>query len=184
MNPWSLPTVAELTHGVYRLNTDYRDILEIFSWLEDADQPMYLRWEVALALFYKDPLEPADRAEGMEFFCRFITGGAEPDKPGVKLIDWQQDATAILSDINRVAGTEVRSLKYVHWWTFLSWFHGIGQGQLSTLVSIRDKLRRGKKLEDWEKEFYRENKSRVDLKKRYSQEEQQERARLEALLSG
>lgn len=183
MNPWFLPTVAELKHGIYRLNTDYRDILEIFSWLEDEDQPMYLRWEVALALFYQDPVEPADRAEAAEFLCRFIGGGSQPDRPGVKLMDWQQDATAILSDINRVAGGEVRAMKYVHWWTFLSWFHSIGQGQLSTLVSIRDKLRRGKKLEDWEKEFYRENKSRVDLKKRYDPEEQRERARLEALLS-
>ena len=50
----------------------------------------------------------------------------------------------IIADINKVAGTEVRSLSFLHWWTFLSFFHAIGEGQLSTLISIREKLRTGK----------------------------------------
>lgn len=53
---------------------------------------------------------------------------------------------------------------------------------MSTLVSIRDKLRRGKKLEKWEQEYYRKNKDRVDLKKRYSAEELAEQERLNKLL--
>lgn len=54
--------------------------------------------------------------------------------------------------------------------------------QLSTLVSIRDKLRRGKKLEKWEQEFYRENKDRVDLKTKYTPDELAEQERLKKLL--
>ena len=50
------------------------------------------------------------------------------------------------------------------------------------LVSIRDKLRRGKKLEAWEKDFYRENKQRVDMKKRYSQQELQQQEMLRRML--
>jgi hypothetical protein len=89
----------------------------------------------------------------------------------------------IVADINKVAGKEIRALPFVHWWTFLSWFHAIGEGQLSTVVSIREKLRKGKKLEDWEKDYYREHKQVIDLKKRYSQTEMQERAELEKMLS-
>lgn len=64
----------------------------------------------------------------------------------------------------------------------MAWFHAIGEGQLSTIVSIRDKLRHGKKLEKWEQELYRENKASVDIQKRYSAEEMEEQERLKKLL--
>ena len=41
------------------------------------------------------------------------------------------------------------------------------------LVSIREKLRSGKKLEPWEREYYQKNRSRVDFKQRYTAAEQQ-----------
>ena len=97
-------------------------------------------------------------------------------------MDWEQDAHAIIADVNKVAGCEVRSLPYLHWWTFLSYFQAIGEGQLSTLVSIRDKIRRGKKLEKWEQDYYRENKNRIDFKKKYSAEDIAEQERLKKLL--
>ena len=40
------------------------------------------------------------------------------------------------------------------------------------------------KLLDWEQEFYRNNKAKVDLRKRYSREELAERERLRKLLDG
>ena len=119
----------------------------------------------------------------MEYLAAFISCGEKNNaRPGPVLMDWEQDARAIIADVNRVAGLEVRALPYLHWWTFLSFFQAIGEGQLSTLVSIRDKLRKGKKLENWEKEFYRENKQRVDIPKRYSAEELAEQERLKKLL--
>jgi len=77
-------------------------------------------------------------------------------------MDWQQDAMEIISDINRVAGREVRETD-VHWWTFLAWFHAIGEGQLSALVSLRTKLARGEKLSDAEREFYMADPQKVRL---------------------
>ena len=93
-----------------------------------------------------------------------------------------QDAQTIVADVNKAAGMEIRAGEFLHWWTFLSWFYGIGDGQLSALVSVRDKLRRGQKLEGWERDFYRQNKQQVDLKKRYSREELRERQALNDLL--
>ena len=49
----------------------------------------------------------------------------------------------------------MRALPYLHWWSFLSAFDAIGDGTFATVVGLRDKLRRGKKLEPWELEFYR-----------------------------
>lgn len=184
MSLWQLP--VEMTIGTQRLSlrADYRNILKIITCLEDPDLPEYTRWLVALELFYEQPVQPQNRQAAMEYLARFLSCGEEPGKPGPKLLDWQQDADAIIAGVNKVAGQEIRSLPFVHWWTFLSWFHSIGEGQLSTLVAIRDKLSRGKKLESWEKDFYRENKSRVDLKPRYSQEELAEQDRLKQLLNG
>ena len=90
----------------------------------------------------------------------------------------------IVAEVNKVAGQEIRALPFVHWWTFLAWFHAIGEGQLSTLVGIREKLRKGKKLEAYEKDYYRKHKKTVDLQTRYSQKEQQERRAIEKLLAG
>lgn len=180
---WQLPTKAVIGGTEYDLHGDFRDILEIFSYLNDESLPEPFRWQIALGLFYEQPIEWLHQQEAMEYLCGFIAGGNEQQgKTGPKLIDWQLDGELIVADVNKAAGQEIRLLPFVHWWTFLSWFHAIGEGQLSTVVSIRDKLRRGKKLEKWEKDFYRENKSRVDMKRPLSQQEQQEKQKLEELL--
>ena len=119
----------------------------------------------------------------MEYLARFINGGQpETSAGGPALMDWEQDSELIVADVNKTAGQEIRALPFLHWWTFLSFFHAIGEGRLSEVVSIRRKLSRGKKLEDWEKEFYREHKDLVDLRKRRSMQELQARQRLERML--
>lgn len=182
LSPWQLPTKAVIAGKEYPIHTDYRDVLEIFAYLSDPDLPEFVRWAVALALFFGEEVPEADQPEAAQFLCRFLTGGVQEEKPGPRLLDWEQDAPAIIADINKVAGREIRAVPYIHWWTFLSWFHAIGEGQLSALVSIREKLARGKKLEGWEKDFYRENKKRVDLPKKYSARELAEQEQLKALL--
>ena len=185
MTPWELPETAQIGDAVYELHTDYRDILEIIGYLTDPDLPLYLRWQIAIALFYEGKIPKEHQQAAMEYLAAFIScGEADSAKPGPALLDWEQDARAIVADVNKVAGIEIRSLPYLHWWTFISYFQAIGEGQLSTIVSIRDKIRRGKKLESWEKEYYREHKDRVDLKKRYSAEELAEQDRLRKLLGG
>lgn len=183
LSAYQLPVKAAIDGKEYDLQADFRDVLEIIAYLQDPALPEFIRWQVALSLFYRQEMDPQYSREAMEYLSWFLTGGnPESDKPGPKLLDWQQDAPAIISDVNRLAGQEIRALPFLHWWTFLSWFHGIGEGQVSALVSIRDKLSRGKKLEGWEKEFYRQNRDRIRLKEKYSPQELQQRQRLQALL--
>lgn len=176
---WKLPESARIGGKSYPINADFRDILKILAVLDDPGYPEFLRWQVALRLFYKEELPP-DR-EAMEYLSFFLRYGAE-DTPGPRLLDWEQDAAVIISEVNKAAGCEVRSKPFVHWWTFLGWFHAIGDGQLATLISLRDKLRRGKSLEDWERDFYRQNRSRIELKKRLSAQEQAQVDALNRLL--
>ncbi len=182
-NGWSLPTNAVIGGRHYSIYGDYRDILEIFGYFSDPDLPPYLSWQIALALFYQEPVPEEHRQEAMEYLAWFINGGHHTqESSGVQLIDWEQDRSLIAADVNKAAGQEIRALPFLHWWTFLAWFHAIGEGQLSTVVAIRSKLARGQKLEDWEKAYYREHKKTVDIQKRYSCREQAERQRLEKLL--
>lgn len=175
MTGWSLPTALTVGGREYRINADYRDILEIISYLQDEDS-LTGRY-VALSLFYEDfeDMPRADHPQAMEELARFIDLGEEPDEgtPQPKTIDWEQDRVIIISEINKVAGMEVRALPCLHWWTFMGYFGAIGEGQLSTLVALREKLRKGKKLEPWEREYYRQNRSRVDFKQKYTADEEQ-----------
>ena len=183
MTPWVLPRQTVFGGVTYQIHTDYRDILEIFSYFDDPDLPDSLKWRIALALFYEGEIPGEHMQAAMEFLADFLRGGRQDtEKPAPKLLDWEQDAGVIVAEVNRVAGQEIRALPYIHWWTFLSWFHSIGEGQLSMLVGIREKLRKGKKLEPHEKDYYREHKAAVDLKIRYSREEMAQRQAIEKLL--
>lgn len=184
MSGWQLPREACIGGRTYRLRTDYRNILEIFTWLQDETKPEFFRWYVALAMFFEEEIPDADFREAAEYFRWFVCcGQQEEPEPGPVLIDWEQDAQVIVADINKAAGQEIRELPELHWWTFLGWFHSIGEGGLSTLVSIRDKLNRGKKLEPWEQAYCRRNQALVKMRKKYSASELAERERLEKLLA-
>ena len=77
---------------------------------------------------------------------------------------------------------EVRACEYLHFWTFMGYFNEIGKGTFATVVSIRDKQRRHKKLEKEEREFIRDNPDIVKLKRKYTQEEKDELKMLDDLL--
>lgn len=170
MDLWKLPKTAEIGGTVYPINVDFRDILEILRYLNDESRPLYLRWQIALGLFYDGEIPYCDQQEAMQYLSEFISYGQPEGKPGPKLMDWDQDAQMIIGDINKVAGIDVRGVDFVHWWTFLSYFYGIGEGQLSTVVSIRSKQSKGKKLEKWEQDFFRENKDKVNFRQPVSAE--------------
>lgn len=186
---WALPTFAVLNGRQIPIHTDYRDILGILAWLngdEGEDLSQEERCYVAMRLFYRDfdALPRQDWQAAADFLSLFLAGGRKTQPaPGPRLLDWRQDAPLIVAGVNKVAGREVRAMRYLHWWTFLSYFECIGEGTLSTVVTIRDKLRRGKKLEGWELDFYRAHRAEVELRPRMTPEEAAARAELQKLLA-
>ena len=181
MSSWRLPTRLEVGGKAYPIHSDYRDILDR---LNDASEPEFIRWRVALALFYEGDLPRSDYPEAMQKLADFLNCGQTlPRSPAPPLLDWEQDAPLIAADINKAAGCEVRALPYLHWWTFMAWFNSIGDGQLATLLRVRSKLRHGQKLQPWEQDYYRKNKAIVDLRPRLNPAEIAERQRLQRLLA-
>ena len=167
---YELPTSITIKDKQFRIRNDgdYRMILDCFNALQDAELPEQERLIVCLAIFYQDVLsldtldnvfnedELQEAVQKMyEFFnCNSLTAG---NHVPYKLVDWEQDEQMITSAINRVANTEVRAVPYLHWFTFMGYYQAVGKSTLSTVVEIRSKLKKGKKLEKFEQEFKKEN---------------------------
>lgn len=141
-------------------------VMDVFSVLEDTELDRKERIISALIIFYSDfndmddvLREDANLEQLTKEMYEFFEGDRLPSKKQQqrKLVDWEKDSAMICSAINHVAGKEIRSESYIHWWTFLSYYMSVGECVLSTVVSIRDKTMRGKKLEKWETEYRNEN---------------------------
>lgn len=182
----SLPDSLEINGRKVKLkSSDYRVALIVFQALNDPDMPDYEKAYVMVdALLGWENVGDDERNDALEKCLWFLNGGKANDerKGKPKLMDWEQDEQMIFSAVNRIAGKEVRELPYMHWWTFLGYFQEIGEGLFSTIILIRQKLAKGKKLDEWESEFYAEHKEQVDIKERYSEAEKRRMERLNKLL--
>lgn len=160
-------TIKDREFGI-RDDGDYRMILDVFSALQDIDIPKKERMITAIVIFYDgfsldNVFEKAESSEIMEELATkmfdFISCGQTNmgNKTNHKLIDWEQDEQLIASAINNVANMEIRTVDYMHWWTFMGHYISVGESVLSTVVQIRSKLVEGKKLEKHEQEFRKKN---------------------------
>ena len=164
---YEIPTSVIVNEKEYGITNggDYRMVLDCFKALEDDELTAMERLLAALIIFYDgfNSIMDVYADENMEeltkkmfefFNCNSTSVGV---KSNYKLIDWEQDSQLICSAVNKVANTEVRSVPYIHWWTFMGYYTAIGECPISTIIHIRDKLVKGKKLEKHEREFKREN---------------------------
>ena len=165
---YTIPTSIDIAGKQFKIrnNGDYRMVLDCFSALNDAELNTEERLFCSLIIFYEDlndlsdiQLLPDVQLAIVEMFKFFNCGasGENAKKVPYKLIDWDADSQIICSAVNRVAGTEVRAEPYIHWWTFMGYYSAIGECLLSTVITIRDKIMRGKKLEQHEREFRQQN---------------------------
>lgn len=177
-------------NGIDRaIRCDYRVALLIFEAFNDPELSDEEKALTMLECLYEDydSIPPEDIQEAAEKAIWYLDGGGIPDdnskhQQAKKIMDWEQDEKLIFSAVNKVAGFETRAVEYMHWWTFLGYFNEIGEGLFTTVINIRQKRNNRKKLEKYEEKFYRENRSLIDLKKRYTAEEQAELERLNSIL--
>jgi hypothetical protein len=138
---------------------------------------------VLLNIVYLDLYSMAYSEELISQAIWFVNGGQLESQKGSheKLFDWEQDFPLIISAVNRVAGCEVRSLPYLHWWTFLSYWQEIGECLFTRVVDIRTKRNKRKKLESYEKEFYRNNREIIDFRKDIERQRIEQQCKLDNL---
>lgn len=186
MNAYDLPISLEIGGVGYSIRYNWRAVLDILMAYNDpeldAEAQTMVMLQILFPAWYNIPPECIE--EAIAKGCDFIDAGQKDDgKPKPKMIDWEQDAALIIPEINKVAGREIRLSPDIHWWTFLGWFMGIGDGLLASVLHIRQKKSKGQKLENWEQEFYSANKAICDLQRRYTAEEQAERDNLNKWLN-
>ena len=192
MYAWELPTSLEFGGKEYDIRTDYRVIMDLLAAMNDPeifepgmteDEKKIEQTMTMLQILYIDfdSIPPRDYQEAAEKAVDFIDCEIKgDDKPKPRTMDWEQDAPIIAPEISKIAGRDIRIGK-THWWEFFGYYLGIGEGVFSTIVSIREKRRKGKKLEKWEKEFYQSNKSLVDLKSKKIERSEEEKEALQEL---
>lgn len=165
---YDIPTAVNINGISYDIRNrgDFRVILDCFDALADESLTAKERLIACLIIFYVDintasDIEKfSDVEEAVKQMFLFFNCGQE-ESPGNQskyhLVDWRTDSQLICSAINKVAGKEIRAEGYLHWWTFMGYYIAIGESTLSTVVSIRNKILKGKKLEKYESEFRRNN---------------------------
>jgi hypothetical protein len=169
-----LPDTLTVDGVKYRINADFRNILRIIDALNDVRLSDIEKAFIAVQRIYNDDTSGANFKLLTERAYWFIGGGDMPQsKPSpVPLIDWYHDEQMMMPAVSKAVGVvDIRTLDFLHWWTFLGMFGEIGEGLFSTVLHIRQKKSQGKKLEKWEDEFFRNHKELIVIR---SPEEQSE----------
>ena len=176
---WDLPISVEISgkQHLIRNKCDYRVILDVIRALNDNELTEEEKIKCALFIFYDDILAIEDFDTAIKEMFRIINGGEEQEenqeqKP--QLMDWEHDFSQLAPPISRVLGYDVRTPdKYTHWYSFLGGYMEIGECTFSTIVSIRSKRAKGKKLDKWEEEYIREHRKMVELPRKLTAEEEE-----------
>ena len=157
---FSLPTTVTVTNIEVPVRTDFRVILETFVMLGDPELSDADKTEALLRMFYEE--RPADVAAAIHAFRNFVDPSPSSGG-GPSLVNWSRDFPLLVGPVNHVLGTECRSMPYLHWYTFLAAYMEIPPDSVfAQTLRIREKLRSGKKLEKWERDFLKRNPSLVN----------------------
>lgn len=171
---YTLPTQLEVDNVLHDIRSDFRAILDIIAALNDGSLTEGEKRYVVLKILYIHPENLSDTDEAMSRALWFLSCG--DDTPEYRrprpLMSWETDFPIIVAPVNRILGYECRLCEYLHWWTFISAYNEIGECFFQSVVSIRNKKAKGKKLEKWEQEFYSANRDKIDLPQQYSDAEE------------
>lgn len=177
IDKFTLPTTVKNGENVLKIRRecDYRIVLRVIEILNDPDFDEYEKAECSLRYFYENPSDIVDAESALSDMMQIINGG-EVVKNHVKespIMDWAHDFSKIAPPVSRVLGYDVRREECTHFWSFLGAYREIGECSFSTIISIRRKRMKGKALDKWEQEIYRENKEAIDLPMRLTPEEEE-----------
>lgn len=174
-----LPKSLVIDDAEYDIDSDYRTALLIMQMYNDrALSALNAQLTMLNILFTTIPegesepvtIIPNNIDEATKQAMWFLNIGNNDDNNGdvksiKRTIDYKQDEQMLFSAVNAVYTRDVRSEKYMHWWTFYGLCQAIdGESLISFIMSIRNKLFNGKKLEKHENEFYKENKNLIIIK--------------------
>lgn len=172
---WELPVTVEVAGKTFAIRSDFRAVLDAIAALNDADLPPECRAAACLHILYPCHDQLPDAGAAFRAAMEFINLGQpvpdnQPARPA--LVHWDTDVQLIAPAVDKVLGYSCRRCDYLHWWEFVGAFRSIGQGLFAQVVAIRDKRARGKKLDQAEAAFARENAELIGTAVRTTAEEE------------
>lgn len=187
VSSWKLPYSLNIGGVDYEIRTDYETVLDLLIALNDPEfkseskeNYAYIQIVLTLKILFPNYKEiPKEHIEeAIEKANAFIDmGNVVEEKNKIKIMDWEKDANILIPPLNKVLGYEVRNPNIkTHWWTFLGAYMEIGESLFSNVIHIRNKKARGKKLEKWEQEFYKENKSLIEFEQKTKRSKEEKKA--------
>lgn len=174
---WDLPKFVEIDGKKHKIRNDcdYRVVLDVISALNDDELDDESKLKCALFIFYEDLDSILDFQTATNEMLKIIGCGEESNRENSeqpKIMDWEHDFNNVAPPVSRVLGYSVRDSKnYTHWYDFVGAYMEIGDCYFSQVISIRSKKQKGKKLDETERQFYKEHRKDIDLPKKLSQEE-------------
>ncbi|MBQ9345731.1 MAG: hypothetical protein IJT94_00130 [Oscillibacter sp.] len=162
-----LPRALDVNGTLRAIRAGYVNVLAIISAYNDPGLEDREKVYICLRRLYPDldAIPRTDLPAAYEAAVRFIERGEKPEKPGPRLVDWEKDEHLIFPAVNAAAGREIRETPDLHWWTFLGLFQSISTESLfGTVLTIRGKLAKHRKLEKHEQAFYNANRALCELK--------------------
>ena len=167
MNAYDLPTSLTIGEVDFPINSGWRNMVDIFVEIRKPEHDQVTKTAIMLCKLFPNWKEiPSERIpEAIEKARDFMDCGMKnEDRRKPRSVDWEQDASLIIPAVNKVSGgPDIRLHPEIHWWTFFGWYMSIRDSIFSTVLHIRHKKAKGKKLEKWEEEFYQENRKLVDI---------------------
>lgn len=193
---YDLPLSVIVDNCEYKIRNkcDYRVVLDVFEVFNDEELSEQEKIKCSLYCFYQDIHDSINKEEDIgtalanlditessyvliEKMLDIINLGKkdnfnEPEQ--TKLMDWEQDWNILAPAINDVLHIEIRNPgTYIHWHTLIGAYQQIKDCYWAQIVAIRNKLQKGKKLDESDREFYKECKNDIVLKKTLNKEEQE-----------
>lgn len=185
-----LPKTITINGEEWDIRTHFQDILKIIVAFNDPNIDSAEKIFICLKILYEgfDEMPESDYETAFREALRFIDCNMpESKKSGksVRTMDWEQDECILFPAINKIAGCEVRSLPYLHWWTFMGYFMEVStDGVFGNVLRLRQKKRNSKTpLDKAEKAFWAANKELCEIKPKLSDEEKAAKERLKQMLN-
>ena len=184
-----LPKSINLNGEEWAIRTHFQDVLKIIVAFGDPNLEANEKIYVCLTILYENFEDMTEDLYESAFknAIRFIDCEMPESKRGkysARTMDWEQDEKILFPAINKIAGYEVRSVPYLHWWTFMGYFMEIStDGVFGNVLRLRQKKRNRKTpLDKAEKEFWSANRELCEIKPKLSEAEKENKEKLKQML--
>lgn len=184
-----LPKSIIINGEEWDIRTDFRDILKIILAFGDPNVDNAEKIFICLHILYEgfEEMPEDDYETAFREALRFIDCDMPESRKkahSARTMDWEQDNSILFAAINKVAGCEVRTMTYLHWWSFMGYFMEIStDGVFGSVLRLRQKKRNRKTpLDKAEKEFWTANRELCEIKPKLSDEEKAAKERLKRML--